>query len=388
LKIAFCNVLGSGHVNPTLPLVDALTGRGDEVTYYSYPARRAVIEQVGARYRNYGSDDFRVAQYHPQGTFPTQLLPATVAVLPYLIDELTRLDPDLIVTDSMAPWGLAAGRVLNKRVLGSVPTFALSRKHVALMMQQFDVARDAVVLGAIQKLRENWDLRFDVADVGFHASDVNVVYTSRAFNPPLDDRTERFEFIGPMLGRKGARGDFPLSLFEAGGRKRLYISMGTVVGDMMKLGQEFFQSFFAAFGDRADYLVALSVGAETDPDSLEAPSNFIVRRTVPQLDLLQHVDAFLTHGGMNSMCEAMAHGVPVVCLPFFGDQFLTAEQARSLGAGLVLDPKQLDPSALLSAVERVTGEPSFRQAAAALQTGMQQTGGVPRALQVIDELAH
>src|SRR5258706_11175403 len=89
LKIAFCNVLGSGHVNPTLPIVEALTQRGDEVSYYCYPPRRAAIENVGARFRNYGSDAFNLPQHHPQGVFPTPLFPATVALMPYLLQELT-----------------------------------------------------------------------------------------------------------------------------------------------------------------------------------------------------------------------------------------------------------------------------------------------------------
>src|SRR5258706_3757142 len=100
LKIAFCNVLGSGHVNPTLPIVEALTQRGDEVSYYCYPPRRAAIENVGARFRNYGSDDFNVAQHHPHGVLPTQLLPAPAALMPYLVDERTRLHPHLILSDT------------------------------------------------------------------------------------------------------------------------------------------------------------------------------------------------------------------------------------------------------------------------------------------------
>lgn len=386
MKVAFCNVLGSGHVNPTLPIVEALARRGDDVTYYCYPQRRAAIEAAGARFRNYGSDDFNVAQYHPKGFFPTQLLPATAAVLPYLLEDLERLGPQVIVTDSMAPWGLAAGRVLGKPVLGSVSTFAMSRARIAQVMLAFGATIDDVNLAAIATIRERWGVVFDPADLGFHASEANVVYTAREFNPPLDDRPERFEFIGAMTSPRAPDPEFPLSLFEQADRKRVYISMGTVVGDALKLGGDFYQKFFDAFGERSDYIVALSLGAGGDPHALNVPSNFVVRRSVPQLDLLGRVDAFVTHAGMNSMCEAMSFGVPVVCLPFMADQPLTAEQARARGAGLTLDPRALDAGSLLTAVERVIREPSFRQAARVLQAALARAGGVPRALEVIDEL--
>ncbi len=42
-----------GHINPSLPLVRELVGRGDEVVYYSADAFAADIERAGARYRPY-----------------------------------------------------------------------------------------------------------------------------------------------------------------------------------------------------------------------------------------------------------------------------------------------------------------------------------------------
>ena len=63
--------------------------------------------------------------------------------------------------------------------------------------------------------------------------------------------------------------------------------------------------------------------------SLEAPNIKFVS-WAPQNDVLGHpsVKAFISHGGSNSMYEAAFHGVPLVCIPFFGDQPDNAAKVR------------------------------------------------------------
>jgi N-glycosyltransferase len=56
---------------------------------------------------------------------------------------------------------------------------------------------------------------------------------------------------------------------------------------------------------------------------------------VPQPLLLQCVQQlFITHGGYNSIREAMRAGVPTVVTPLFGDQLHNAARVSELGLGL------------------------------------------------------
>jgi UDP:flavonoid glycosyltransferase YjiC (YdhE family) len=66
------------------------------------------------------------------------------------------------------------------------------------------------------------------------------------------------------------------------------------------------------------------------------PANWTVRDRVDQQRVLSAVDVFVTHGGSNSFHEAVLLRVPVVVVPFFGDQVLIGQRAEELGVGIGL----------------------------------------------------
>src|ERR1700675_2382231 len=62
--------------------------------------------------------------------------------------------------------------------------------------------------------------------------------------------------------------------------------------------------------------MVLSVGRNFNPDDLgRIPSNTIVVRTAPQIDLLKRAALCITHAGLNTALEALAQGVPMVAIP-------------------------------------------------------------------------
>lgn len=62
--------------------------------------------------------------------------------------------------------------------------------------------------------------------------------------------------------------------------------------------------------------VIMSIGYNIDAQELgEIPGSFLVEKFVPQLEVLKRTDVFITHGGMNSLNEALYFGVPVVVVP-------------------------------------------------------------------------
>lgn len=90
------------------------------------------------------------------------------------------------------------------------------------------------------------------------------------------------------------------------------------------------------------------------------PESWLVREYLPQVRLLASARLAVTHGGNNSVTEAIGQGVPLLVLPFSTDQFAGAAAIERTGTGRVLDPNSATVEQLasaLSAVSSLAGTP-------------------------------
>nr|XP_034827024.1 UDP-glucuronosyltransferase 2B19-like isoform X2 [Maniola hyperantus] len=83
--------------------------------------------------------------------------------------------------------------------------------------------------------------------------------------------------------------------------------------------------------------------------------NILRVRWLPQYELLQHekIIAFIAHGGLLGMTEAVSAGKPMVVVPFFGDQPANAAAAAAAGFAKVLSYNDLSEESLTDAVQSV-----------------------------------
>ncbi|GAA6085217.1 2-hydroxyacylsphingosine 1-beta-galactosyltransferase [Tachysurus ichikawai] len=86
---------------------------------------------------------------------------------------------------------------------------------------------------------------------------------------------------------------------------------------------------------------------------------------MPQNDLLGHKNtrAFLSHGGLNSIYEAMYHGVPVVGVPLFGDHYDTMTRVQAKGMGIMLEWKKMSEEDLYTAMLSIITDSRYREKA-------------------------
>lgn len=96
---------------------------------------------------------------------------------------------------------------------------------------------------------------------------------------------------------------------------------------------------------------------------------------VPQRDVLsfEGVRCFVSHCGGNSSQESLCFGVPMVCVPFFCDQFEWASAvAGHAGAGVLVDKFESTPQIIQAAVRRALESPDVGAAALRVAQGMRR----------------
>ncbi|XP_018565808.1 UDP-glucuronosyltransferase 2B16-like isoform X1 [Anoplophora glabripennis] len=100
-----------------------------------------------------------------------------------------------------------------------------------------------------------------------------------------------------------------------------------------------------------------------DEEIVSKPKNMKIMRWTPQQDLLRHknIKLFITQGGLQSVEEAIFNYVPMIVLPFFGDQHNNAEKMVARGFGLTLDHNKLDVRTFRSAILEVINNPKYRE---------------------------
>ncbi|MET7367690.1 macrolide family glycosyltransferase [Streptomyces sp. NPDC005566] len=378
--IAFLNIAMHGRVNPTLPVVAELVRRGHSVTYHTSPAFREEIEAVGATVCLYPGGDQPLPDPPTPVTLIEGLASTAARLLPAVLTDLRRIRPALIVHDNACLWGAVAARELKVPAASSFTTFAFNR-HVpsptrgSRELLAAAAARPGSVQGYLRSrrgLRRRYDMGgLPLLDLGNIRQPLNLVYTSREFQPDAADFDGSYRFVGPSIGARPVDPSFPVDRLRG---PVLYASLGTVFNADPQLLRTFATALATLGGT-----VIVSTG-QTDPAALgPLPANVLARRFVPQPEVLARAALFVTHGGMNSVNEAMYAGVPMLVVPQGADQPMVARRVAELGAGLSIRTGDVTQESVTALAGRLLHDPRFRAAATTLQVAQHEAGGYRRA---------
>ena len=388
--LVFFNLPAAGHVNPTLPLVAELSRRHARILYYTGDQFREQVERQGATFRSYGRhltyDHSRLPSNYLR--VAAVLARATEDLLPFAIAELERERPAAVISDAMCPWGrLAAARagIPGISSLSALPIDpSLLRQHTSPARLARGVVAGGLgylrFRGAARRLRRAHHVEVGgLFDLFEFRDRLTIVYTSRAFHPHPERFDESVRFVGPLL--RETEDPEPELLRRLDGAPLVYVSMGTVAAP----SRRFLRACIDAFADREERLL-VSIGLKLEPSSLgPLPGNCIVRGTVPQIAVLRRADLFITHGGMNSVSEGLALGVPLLVCPQSPEQAIIAARVAELGAGRTIDHRAA-PDEIRAAASTVVSGPCG-EAASALARDLMSAGGAAAAANAIEELA-
>uniref|UniRef100_A0A336LTZ6 CSON000634 protein n=1 Tax=Culicoides sonorensis TaxID=179676 RepID=A0A336LTZ6_CULSO len=125
----------------------------------------------------------------------------------------------------------------------------------------------------------------------------------------------------------------------------IYMSLGAYVKSA-SMPVEKMQEFLNAFGQLKQRVLW-----KFESDNLpELPKNVMMKKWMPQADILAHknVRLFITHGGMFGTTEGTYNGLPMLFIPFYGDQHRNALKAEAAGTALTLRFAEINADTLKS----------------------------------------
>lgn len=389
-KIAYVGLPAHGHTNPTLPVMKELVERGHEVRYYNAEHFREKVAPTGVTYCPLPEPlptEREVSEALHEFINAAKIISRMAPHLTrFLIAEFERERPDLVIYDSVAMWGYIAARTHSIPNICFITTFVLDGSQGAIGLGTMLRFLWSIIPDAPKMLRWRRSMaeEFGKENSGgiTEYADLNIVFTSKEFHPKNSMVDGRFQFVGPSINAATRDGEFPIEQLKEG--TKVYISLGTV----NHLDLDFYQAVFKAFaGYPAQFI--LSAGKSTDISELGTiPDNFIVRNYVPQLDVLQCVDAFITHGGMNSVHEGLYYGVPEITVPHHFEQLLNSKRVADTKAGILLGDKRpygrVTADELRQALDKVLQNPQYRQNAERYGETLRAAGGYIRAVEEIE----
>ncbi|XP_008510337.1 UDP-glucuronosyltransferase 3A1-like [Equus przewalskii] len=174
------------------------------------------------------------------------------------------------------------------------------------------------------------------------------------------------------------------------------VYVGGLMAKPVKAVPQEFENFIAKFGDSGFVLVALGSmisGSSSQeflkemntafahlpqgvlwrckpshwPKDIKLAANVKIVDWLPQSDLLAHphIRLFVTHGGINSIMEAIQHGVPMVGIPVFGDQPENLFRVEAKNFGVSIQLKQIKAETLSLKMKQVIEDKRYKSAAVA-----------------------
>jgi UDP:flavonoid glycosyltransferase YjiC (YdhE family) len=317
---------GGGNLTPVRVLGRRLVEAGHEVRVLSSSRLRSELEAL----------DLAFVEH-----------PGFVATPDDVAAEIARLPTDAVVVDFMQPDVFAAAEASGVPWAALVHTLGqpvLDDEHSTMLafapLAAVNASRDRFGLAAVERPIELLTEADRILVAGPAAID-------RARRRTLLDGTT-VRHLGALVEPPGADATWTPPVL---GRSLVVVSLGTTPMDEAPV----LQRVLDAASAHPDLALFATVGDHLEPTAFSAPPNATVSRLVQHSAVLPYAAAVVTHAGLGTVTAALAHGVPLVCVPLGRDQYDNATRVEELGAGVTL-PATATSDELGAAIHRVLRE--------------------------------
>ncbi|MGJ5750017.1 MGT family glycosyltransferase [Streptomyces puniciscabiei] len=378
----------TGHVNPAVGVAARLAAHGHRVAWVC--ADPALVRRLaGADAEVFGCagpvpgaegavrpPDLRGAEAL-KFLWEWYLLPLADAMAPGARAAAEAFRPDVVVADQQAFAGALVAERLGLPWATSATTSAEFTGAYDGLPKIADWLRDRLT-----ELRTRIGDPSGTTDPRSSPHLLLIFSTPELIGPPAP-LAPHIHYVGPSLAGRPAGPGFPWELLDQP-RAKVLVTLGTANADA---GGRFLAECLTALRERADRVQAVIA----DPGgALVVPpgdKDVLVLPCVPQLALLERMDAVVCHAGHNTVCEALWHGVPLVVAPIRDDQPVVAGQVVDAGAGVRVRFGRVRADRLGAALDTVLTDPGHRAAAARIRSAFRAAGGARAAAAHLERLA-
>ncbi|AYV83412.1 MAG: hypothetical protein Hyperionvirus6_93 [Hyperionvirus sp.] len=252
----------------------------------------------------------------------------------HLLTTIDWTEIKLIIYDFFAISGLILGQLKKIKTICSIPailspSFADKSEYFVKCYSKYKTLIDELGLPPPNLLSDGWL---------FPSSD-NIVWTYPNLFPTLPTKIDtNFYYIG-----SGAQfNSHPIHKINLA-----YMSLGTVIPQSLynitatdetkQYIIDIYQTVINHFGNSKYELIV------STPLKLTSPyKNVKIVPYCDQEEILSKAKLFITHGGGNSINEAILYETPMLVIPFFGDQFVSARYIHDKKIGINTCPHTHD----------------------------------------------
>jgi UDP:flavonoid glycosyltransferase YjiC (YdhE family) len=381
-----------GHLHPLVPVARALADAGHEVAVCSSASFQSEVEAFGLPHVAAGLD-WHTSDQSTWGAFPPMPEPGpefakfvvtmfadvtTRHMVPDLLAVAREWRPDLVIRESMEFGGCIAAECLG------IPHASVAGNGYSAVdspdVHYFPGNRLAVAQ-PLARHREELGLPPDPEVL------MPFRYLHLCFTPPRWDgvsapRPRNAHFLR-HVDAVPPNAQLPAWVGERSHRSTVLASLGTVFNKYPGVLEAIVEGLA---GEPVDAIVA--IGRDQDASRFGSrATNVRLEAYVPQALVLPRCDVLVTHGGFNSVKEALSAGVPMVVVPITADQPYCAERCAALGVGRVIEPGERSADAIRETIRDVLQNPSYRANARAFQAEMAALPGPEELVDLLQALA-
>ncbi|XP_040351238.1 UDP-glucuronosyltransferase 3A2-like [Herpailurus yagouaroundi] len=204
------------------------------------------------------------------------------------------------------------------------------------------------VLSHLLKKAELWFVNSDFALEFARPLLPNTVYVGGLMARPVKPVPQEFENFISKFGDSGF----------------VLVALGSIVSTYQS--QEVLMEMNSAFAHLSQGVIWKCKPSKW-PKDVKLAANVKIVDWLPQNDLLAHprIRLFVTHGGMNSIMEAIQHGVPMVAIPVLKEQAENMVRVEAKKFGVSIQLKQIKAETLALKMKEVIEDKRYKSAAVA-----------------------